>query len=68
MYKRNKYDYSFRLQCVESVLKGKGSVKAIAKENGIEHSNLRLWLRFYEQYGKSGLKPRVKQHYGASFK
>lgn len=68
MYKRNKYDYEFRLLCVEAVIKGKGSVKSVAKAKGIEHSNLRLWLSFYEKYGKSGLKPRCKQHYDAVFK
>lgn len=68
MFKRNKYNYEFRLRCVEAVLKGKGSVKCIAKANGVEHTNLRLWLLFYERYGKGGLKPRVKQHYDLSFK
>lgn len=68
MYKRNKYNYDFKLRCVEAVSKGKGSVKSIARENGIEHSSLRLWLGFYKKYGKSGLKPRVKQQYDAVFK
>lgn len=68
MIKREKYDYSFRLRCVESVLKGAGSVRSVSKENGIEHSNLRLWLKFYEAYGESGLKARFKRHYDVSFK
>jgi transposase len=68
MNKRNKYNYEFRLQCVEAVLKGKHSVKEVARQKGIEHSNLRLWIGFYEKYGKAGLKPRGKQHYDAAFK
>jgi transposase len=68
MYKRSKYDYEFRLGCVEAVLIGKGSVKAVAKQKGIEHSNLRLWVGFYERYGKSGLKSRGKRQYDAAFK
>jgi transposase len=68
MYKRNKYDYAFRLRCVETVLKGKHSVRSLAKARGIEYSNLRLWIGFYEQYGKAGLKPKVKRHYYTSFK
>lgn len=68
MFKRNKYNYEFRLRCVEAVLKGKDSLKFIAKQNGIEHSNLRLWLSFYKHYGKAGLKPRCKQNYEAGFK
>lgn len=68
MYKRNKYTYEFRLHCVEAVLKGKRSVKEVARERGFAESNLRLWVGFYEKYGKSGLKPRGKQLYDASFK
>lgn len=68
MFKRNKYNYEFRLQCVEAYLKGNHSIKSFAKEKGIEDSNLRLWLGFYEKYGKAGLKPRVKQNYDVSFK
>jgi len=67
MYKRNKYDYSFRLRCVKAVLDGK-SVRTVAKENGVEDSNLRLWLGFYETYGKTGIKPRGYQKYDPSLK
>ena len=68
MFKRSKYNYEFRLRCVKAVLQGKGSVRSIAKANGIDYSNLRLWIGFYEHYGKAGLKPRVKQDYDLSFK
>jgi transposase len=68
MYKRRKYDYEFRLQCVEAVLKGRNSVEGVAKEKGIDPSNLRLWLKFYDAYGEPGLKARAKRHYDMSFK
>ena len=68
MFKRSKYTYEFRLESVEAVLKGSHSLKSIAKARGIEDSNLRLWVSFYRQYGPSGLLPRVKQNYSASFK
>jgi transposase len=68
MYKRNKYNYEFRLRCVESVLKGKRSTREVAREKGFEESNLRLWVGFYARYGKAGLKSRGKQHYDAAFK
>ena len=68
MFKRNKYDYAFRLQCVEAALRGKDSIKGIAKKNGFEESNLRLWIFFHEHYGKAGLKPRPNRHYDISFK
>jgi len=68
MYKRNKYSYEFRLQCVESVLKGKRCIRELAREKGFEESNLRLWVGFYERYGKAGLKSRGKKQYDAAFK
>lgn len=68
MFKRNKYNYGFRLQCVELVLKGKRSIREVATEKGFEESNLRLWVGFYEKYGKAGLKPRGKQQYDPAFK
>jgi transposase len=40
----------------------------VALEKGLQHSNLKLWVSFYQAYGKSGLKPRIKQQYHPSFK
>ena len=68
MNKRIKYDYKFRLQCVEAVVKSNRPVRVVAVEKGIEHSNLRLWLGFYLRYGKEGLKDRKHQFYDAAFK
>lgn len=68
MFKRNKYNYGFRLRCVEAVVKGKRSINEVATEKGFEKSNLQLWLGFYEKYGKDGLRARGKQHYDAGFK
>jgi transposase len=68
MFKRNKYNYAFRLKCVEAVIERKLSVKKVANEYGIESSNLRLWLGFYEKYGKEGLTPRIRQQYEPIFK
>jgi transposase len=66
--KRNKYDFAFRLQCVEAVLKHNRSVKEVAAEKGFEHSNLRLWVGFYQQYGEPGLVSTGKQDYDLAFK
>jgi transposase len=68
MLKRNKYNYEFRLRCVEEALKGQDSIKGIARKNGFEESNLRLWIGFYEHYGKVGLMSRRNRHYDLSFK
>ena len=68
MFKRNKYNYKFRLDCVEAVLKGNHSITWIAKKKGIDQRNLRLWLGFYEQYGNEGLKDRKRSNYTSTFK
>lgn len=67
MYKRKKYDYSFRLGCVKAVLDG-NSIGSVARKKGIDAANLRLWLGFYEKYGKDGLKGRKNRHYDQAFK
>ena len=68
MNKRIKYDYKFRLQCVEAVVKYNRPARVVASEKGVIFSNLRLWLGFYRQYGKDGLKGREYQYYDVSFK
>lgn len=68
MYKRTKYDYAFRLRCVQRLLKGNQSLSELSIQYGVDKSNLRLWLAFYEQYGIVGLRPRKKQFYSSSFK
>lgn len=68
MNKTNKNNYKFKLQCVEAVVKGKRTAFDVASENGIVRGNLRLWLKFYELYGKVGLRDRGYQKYSHSFK
>ena len=68
MFKRTKYDYNFRLRCVEAVLKKSHSISQVAQENGLKKSNLELWVLFYQHYGKEGLNARTKQHYEPLFK
>jgi len=68
MNKRIKYDYQFRLKCVELVVKKNLPVRKVSADNGISHSNLRLWVGFYVKYGKDGLKAKKYQFYDASFK
>jgi transposase len=68
MNKRIKYDYRFRLQCVEAVVKNNIPARVVAAEKGVTDSNIRLWVGFYRLYGKDGLKGRKYQNYDASFK
>jgi transposase len=68
MNKRIKYDYKFRLQCIDEVVNKRTPANIVADRKGVTRSNLRLWLKFYEYYGKAGLKARKYQHYDVRFK
>ncbi len=68
MNKRIKYDYKFRLQCVEAVVKKNHPARVVASEKGISSSNVRLWVGFYRKYGRDGLKGKKYQFYDAAFK
>lgn len=68
MGKRIKYDYAFRLKCVETVLKEHRSVNSVAGEYGFSRSNLHLWLDFYDAYGLAGLKDMGRRRYDTDFK
>jgi transposase len=38
------------------------------KLKGLNESNIRKWVGFYNQYGKTGLLPRKNQNYSTDFK
>ena len=68
MERKVKYDYAFKLECVELVLRKHYSDTHISKLKQIPRSNLRKWVSFYKTYGKDGLLPRKNQSYSAEFK
>jgi len=69
MERKVKYDYAFRLRCVEEILKKHRSVESVSVENSFDESNLRRWISFYRKYGKEGLLPRrANQSYSVDFK
>lgn len=69
MERKVKYDYEFKLRCVEEVLKKHQSVRGTAKENGIGISSLKDWIRCYRKFGKEGLFPIQKYtYYSTDFK
>ena len=68
MERKVKYDYTFKLECVEMVLKKHYSNNDVSKLKCIDVSNIRKWVNFYQQYGKAGLLPRKNQHYTQAFK
>jgi transposase len=68
MERKVKYDYAFKLECVELVLKKHYSKGTVSKIKGPDESNIRKWVSFYQQYGKLGLLPRKNQSYTLDFK
>lgn len=69
MERKVKYNYEFKLRCVEEVLKKHQSVNSIAKKNGVDKMNLHRWISFYIKFGNEGLLSRQKnQKYSANFK
>jgi transposase len=68
MERKVKYDYAFKLECVELVLKKHYSNDYVSKLKGPDKSNIHRWVSFYKTYGKSGLQPRRNQNYSIAFK
>ena len=68
MERKVKYDYAFKLECVELVLKKHYSNVYVSKLKGPSESNIRKWISFYNSYGKKGLLPRKNQSYSVEFK
>ena len=68
MERKVKYNYEFKLRCVEEVLKNHRSTESVSVEKNISQTNLRRWLGFYRKYGKEGLLPRKNQNYSSDFK
>ena len=68
MERKVKYDYAFKLECVELVLKNHYSESYVSKLKQTSRSNIQKWLSFYKIYGNIGLLPRKNQSYSIDFK
>ena len=68
MERKVKYDYEFKLQCVNEVLVKNYSINSVAKQYKLRVSNLCKWIGFYRKFGKEGLLPRKNQKYSIEFK
>jgi len=69
MERKIRYNYEFKLRCVEEVLKNHQSLRGTAKENGIGLTSLKDWIRCYLKFGKEGLFPIQKYtYYSVDFK
>jgi transposase len=68
MERKVKYDYAFKLECIELVLKKHYSFGYVSNLKAIDESNIRKWVSFYKSQGKIGLLPRKNQSYSIEFK
>ena len=68
MERKVKYDYAFKLECVELVLKKRYSDAYVSRMKQIPRWNIRKWVSFYKAYGEIGLLPRINRTYSADFK
>lgn len=68
MERKVKYDYAFKLECVELVIHQHYSCNWVSIKKCISNSNIRKWVSLYQAYGKAGLLPRKNQAYSIDFK
>ena len=68
MERKVKYDYAFKMECVELVNKQHYSFVSVAKRKGVNKFNIEKWVKFYNQYGENGLIPRKNRSYSVDFK
>ena len=68
MERKVKYNYAFKLECVELVLKKHYSEEYVSKLKQIPRWNIRKWVSFYKTYGEIALLPRINQNYSKEFK
>jgi len=68
MERKVKYNFEFKLRCVEEVLNKNRSIKSVATEEGLNLSSLKLWISFYNKHGAKGLIPRRNQSYTIDFR
>ena len=68
MLRKVKYDYEFKLRCVNEVLKKRRSALSVANEQCIAAYQLRKWIAIFVSKGQLGLLPKQNQLYSLKFK
>jgi transposase len=68
MERKVKYDYAFKLECVELVTNEHYSCASVSNKKETSESNIRKWVSFYREYGKVALLPRKNRVYSIDFK
>ena len=68
MERKVKYDYTFKLECVELVLQKHYSEEYVSKLKQIPRWNIRKWVSFYKTYGEPGLISGKNRKYTLNIK
>jgi transposase len=68
MIRKVKHSHSFKISCVEEVLKKHRSIRSVSKEKHVGESQLLNWVDLYRSKGRKGLLPRRNAYYTTEFK
>jgi transposase len=68
MERKVKYDYAFKLSCVELVIKRHYSSEYVSKLKDLSESLIRKWVGVFKVFGAFGLLPRKNCTYTIKFK
>ncbi len=68
MERKVKYDYTFKLECVELVLKKHQSSGVVSKQKGLMKSQVQKWVSLFKKDGQKGLQSSKNQVYSIDFK
>lgn len=68
MSRKQKYDYQFKLDLVNQVIREENSVHGLSKLHGLAKSQIQFWCKLYEHHGEKGLENIVFKSYTADEK
>ena len=68
MERKVKYNYTFKLECVELVLNKNQSCGVVSKQKGVIKSQVQKWVSLFKKHGQKGLQSAKNQAYTIDFK
>ncbi|WP_052265945.1 helix-turn-helix domain-containing protein [Pedobacter kyungheensis] len=68
MSRKQKYDYQFKLDLVNKVIKEEHSVHELSNMYGLAKSQLQFWCKLHEHHGEKGLEDIAVKSYTADEK
>jgi len=64
-----KYSFEFKMKVIKEYLTGQDSFTGIGKKYGLDHSIVRRWVAYYNEFGEEGLlRSRQRNTYTFEFK